>query len=217
MSLEIGRALEAQRRPDEYQHALEIVDAETARMTRLVNDLMTLARMDSGQAILQLADVDLSDVALEAVERMMPLAERSEVALETGELPELKIRGDHQYLLQMISNLIENGIKYSGKGKRVCVETSAAGGQAALRVSDTGPGIPAEHLPPLFDRFYRADVARTHGADNGDTPSGSGLGLSIVAWIVEAHHGSIHVASRVDEGTTFEVLLPLLAGAHVST
>ena len=91
-------------------------------MTRLVNDLMTLARMDAGQANLQLEDLDLSDVAVEAVERMSVVAERQNVTLELGELPELCIYGDRQYLIQMISNLIENGIKYSGANQKVIIE-----------------------------------------------------------------------------------------------
>ena len=93
---------------------------------RMVNDLMTLARMDSGQALLQSEKLDLSDVALEAVERMTTLAERQQVTLETTELPELIVKGDRQYLIQMISNLIENAIKYSGSGQKISVGTSSA-------------------------------------------------------------------------------------------
>ena len=178
-------------------------------MMRMVNDLMTLARMDSGQAILQFEKLDLSDVALEAVERMTGMAERQKVTLETAELPELTVNGDRQYLVQMISNLIENAIKYSGAGQSVKVETSAAAdGFAVLRVVDTGPGIPPEHLPHLFDRFYRVDQARTQG-DEATAPSGSGLGLSIVAWIIQAHGGKIHVESQVGQGTTIVITLPV--------
>ena len=208
VNLEVGRALSSKRSAAEYQRALQVVDAEGKRMTRLVNDLMTLARMDSGQAILQFDDLDLSDVALEAVERMSALAEQQRIKLETGEFPELLIRGDRQYLIQMISNLIENAVKYSGTGQTVRIETDTQNGKASLRISDTGPGIPPEHLPKLFDRFYRADAARSHNNDS-NSPTGSGLGLSIVSWIVQAHSGTIQVQSKVNEGTTFEVTLPL--------
>jgi len=211
-SLEIDQALSKNRSSTDYQRALQTINIENERMTRMVNDLMTLARMDSGQAILQFEALDLSDVALEAVERMTTLAERQQVTLETTELPELIVNGDRQYLIQMISNLIENAIKYSGSGQKISVVTSVySDGKketASLRVVDNGPGIPPEHLPHLFDRFYRVDQARTQG-DDSSSPSGSGLGLSIVAWIVEAHHGKINVESKVNEGTTFEVIFPL--------
>jgi len=210
-NLEINQALARTRSSAEYQRALQTVNIENERMMRMVNDLMMLARMDSGQAILHFETLDLSDVALEAVERMTALAERQHATLVTTELPELIVNGDRQYLIQMISNLIENAIKYSGAGQAVKVETSSdTTGSASLRVMDTGPGIPAEHLPHLFDRFYRVDQARTHD-DDSSAPSGSGLGLSIVAWIVEAHGGKINVQSQVNEGTTFEVTLPLVS------
>ena len=207
-NLEINQALSKNRSSAEYKRALQTINLENERMMRMVTDLMTLARMDSGQAILQFEKLDLSDAALEAVERMTTLAEQQNVKLETTELPELLIKGDRQYLIQMINNLIENAIKYSGSGQMVRVETSfGENGFALLRVRDTGPGIPAEHLPHLFDRFYRVDEARTYD-DDSSAPFGSGLGLSIVSWIVEAHHGKINVESQVNEGTIFEVTLP---------
>ncbi len=140
-------------------------------MTRLVNDLMTLARMDSGQAPLQLEDLDLSDVTVEAVERMTPLAERRHVTLEMGDMPELGVCGDRQYLIQTVSNLVENAIKYAGADQKVRIETgqvrNGKGDMAVLRVTDTGPGIPPEHLPRLFDRFYRVDQARARDPEFG--------------------------------------------------
>jgi heavy metal sensor kinase len=210
-NLEIDQALSKNRSSADYQRALQTINVENERMMRMVNDLMTLARMDSGQALLQFEKLDLSDVALEAVERMSSLAEHQQVRLETTELPELIVNGDRQYLIQMISNLIENAIKYSGSGQKISVGTSALiidkKEFASLRVVDNGPGIPPEHLPHLFDRFYRVDQARTQG-DDSSAPTGSGLGLSIVAWIVEAHGGKINVESKVNEGTTFEVRIP---------
>ncbi len=213
MNLEIGRMLSGNRSAPEYQHALQVVNSESERMTRLVNDLMVLARMDSGQTPLKLEDLDLSDVAVEAVERLSSLAERYQVSLEVGDLPELPIQGDRQQLIQMVSNLIENGIKYSGAHRTVRVETEPDrdGNRdlAALLVSDTGPGIPAEHIPHLFDRFYRVDPARSREADeDAASPTGSGLGLSIVAWIVKLHHGDIQVTSKLGAGTKFKVTLP---------
>jgi signal transduction histidine kinase len=121
--------------------------------------------------------------------------------------------GDRQYLLQMISNLVENGIKYTtGSDKRVRIETGLAEGDAWIRVSDNGPGIPPEHIPYLFDRFYRVDAARTRN-DQGEAdsqPTGSGLGLSIVRWIMQAHHGEIKVSSVPGAGTTFDIRFPAI-------
>jgi len=150
-------------------------------------------------------------VAVETVERLTPLANRNGVTLEAGNLPETRILGDRQYLLQMLSNLVENAIKYTtGDKKRVCVETGTADGCAWVRVSDTGPGIAPEHLPHLFDRFYRVDKARTRDAgmeSDPRWPTGSGLGLSIVQWIAQVHGGEVRVESTLGVGTTFEVRL----------
>jgi len=112
-------------------------------------------------------------------------------------------------LLQMLSNLVENAIKYTtGEKKRVSIVTGTADGSAWVRVSDTGPGIAPEHLPHLFDRFYRVDKARTRDTETESDPrppSGSGLGLSIVQWIAHVHGGEIRVESTLGTGTTLEV------------
>jgi signal transduction histidine kinase len=197
------------------QHALQVIHAESRRMTRLVNDLMTLARMDSGQTPLRFESLDLSDVIVEAADRMASLARPQEASLEIGDLPELPVKGDRQYLVQMASNLIENALKYGDAGQTVRISAGAVTDgrgrrRASFRVSDTGPGISAEHLPRLFDRFYRADSARTHNPEDAlPASAGSGLGLSIVAWIVQAHGGEIKVESRIGQGSTFEVLFPI--------
>lgn len=204
VNLESSRALAARRTPQEYQRALGVIQAENELMTNLVNDLLTLARMDSGQQVMEKTQLDLSDIALEAVERLVPLAERKNVRLETGELPEAIMIGDRRYLLQMMSNLVENGIKYTGgENKKVCVETGVTDGTSWAKVSDNGEGIAPEHLPHLFNRFYRADQSRTRSEN--DQPGGTGLGLSIVDWIVRMHAGEVRVETRPGVGTTFEV------------
>jgi heavy metal sensor kinase len=204
VNLEASRALSSKRTSQEYQRALNVIQSENEFMSHLVNDLLILARMDSGQMVLEKKPLDLSDIALDAVERLAQLAERKNVRLETSNLPEVNILGDRQYLLQMVSNLVENGINYtSGDVRRVKVETGADEDTAWVRISDTGAGIPPESLPHLFDRFYRVDNARTRNED--ESPSGNGLGLSIVQWIAQAHGGTVHVESVVGTGTTFEV------------
>ncbi len=209
--LEASRALAAPRAQQEYERALGVILSENDFMTRQVNDLLTLARLDAGRAVMKHEPLDLSELALEAVERLAPLAKRNHVRLETGELPEAHILGDHQYLLGMICNLIENGIKYTAGAERwVWINTGLEGNLARVWVSDNGPGIAAEHLPHLFDRFYRVDKARSQNTDDerpaqSKPTSGSGLGLAIAQWVVQAHGGDIRVESRVGEGTTFVV------------
>ena len=192
-------------------------------MTVIVNSLLLLARADTGQVTLDFQEVDLSHVALASVERLLPLAHQSHITLATGDLPEVLVLGDPQYLRQMLTNLIENGIKYTnGFGKRVYVELACEDGRwGIVRVQDDGPGISQEHLPSLFERFYRVDKARSRrqkGPFKSKTPDqgkpgGSGLGLSIVQWIVQAHGGEIRVESKIGAGSLFEVRLPLLSTA----
>jgi signal transduction histidine kinase len=129
------------------------------------------------------------------------------------------IQGDRQYLIQMLTNLVENALKYAGENdKTVTVETGCCQidevskddtpPRGWVRVIDNGPGIPPEHLPHLFDRFYRADSARGH-LDDLSSSTSSGLGLAIVQWIAQAHGGGASVTSEVGKGSTFEVWLPL--------
>ena len=228
VDLEAGRALAARRSPQEYERSLKVIHSENQFMVRLVNNLLTLARMDAGQVTLQSQALDLSDIALEVVERLAPLARKEGVRLQAGELPELPICGDRQYLAQMLSNLVDNAIKYS-RGQDRCVQIRSGErptkqgsveqrGQAWVAVSDNGPGIPPQDLPHLFDRFYQVDKARTQGereeaSAQAETPSGAGLGLSIARWIAQAHGGEIRVQSELGHGTTFEVSFPLATSA----
>lgn len=207
VNLETSRALAARRSQKEYERALRVVHSENEFMSHLVNDLLTLARMDNGQVPLEKKPLDLSDVAVDAIDRLTPLAARKGVRLETGDLPETRMRGDRQSLMQMISNLIENAIKYTdGNNKKVCIETGVTDGHAWVRVSDNGPGIAPEHFPHLFDRFYRVDKARARAMDEDlNAPGGSGLGLSIIQWIAQAHGGEVHVESTPGNGSSFEV------------
>ncbi len=216
IDLETNRALTQCVRPAEYRHVLQQIQAENEQMTAIVNSLLLLARADTGQMTLDLQEVDLSDIALASVERLLSLARQRQITLATGDLPEMLVCGDPRYLGQMLTNLIENGIKYtSGCGKRVLVELACEQKRwGIVRVRDDGPGISEEHLPLVFERFYRVDKARSsRQSSNGlehSEPGGSGLGLSIVQWIVHAHKGEIRVESTVGTGTLFEVRFPLL-------
>ncbi len=218
IELETERALERPRNPAEYQQALSIIQNENEYMASLVNDLLTLARMDAGQATLKPEKLDLGDVALEVAERLAPLAQRSGVELSTGDLPEVPIMGDRRLLVQMLTNLVGNAIKYvEGEHKAVRIEagrrTDGQKPAAWVQVIDNGPGIAREHLPHLFDRFYRVDASRTRKEEDDLAPelknlAGSGLGLAIVQWIAQAHGGNVSVTSEIGKGSVFQVDLP---------
>ncbi|BCL84136.1 two-component sensor histidine kinase [Ktedonobacteria bacterium brp13] len=212
IDLEVNRALTQCERPEDYRQVLEQIQAENAQMTTIVNSLLLLARADTGQIALDLQEVDLSDIALASVERLLPLARQNQITLATGDLPEVLVRGNPHYLGQMLTNVIENGIKYSsGTGKRVHVELACEQERwGVIHVQDDGPGIAEEHLPSLFERFYRVDKARLRKQRGQEEPGGTGLGLSIVYWIVQAHGGEIYVESKIGTGSLFIIRLPLL-------
>lgn len=215
INLEVNQALTQASTPEEYRQSLELIQAENEHMTAIVNSLLLLARADTGQLVLQQEEADLSDIALASVERLLPLAQQNNIAVSTGDLPELIVQGDPHHLGRMLMNLIENAIKYtSGVGKRVHVELTREGDWGVVRVRDDGPGIASDHLPYLFDRFYRVDKARTQ--EPQEEVGGTGLGLSIAQWIVLAHHGEIRVQSTIGEGSLFEVRLPLLETEDVT-
>ncbi|MDQ2716510.1 MAG: ATP-binding protein [Chloroflexota bacterium] len=199
-----------------YRQELEIIQAEAQQMTRMVNALLTLARADTDQIILAREPIDVSEVILDVVERLAPLAHEYGIELSLGEVPAFPASGDRWYLASALTNLIENGLKYTaGIGKRVHIESGTDGdGWGWIRVQDDGPGIAEEHWPHLFERFYRIDPARSSTQDHGEsayqTPSsGSGLGLTLVEWVVQAHGGKVCLQSRVGDGSRFEVWLPL--------
>ncbi|HKV85133.1 MAG TPA: HAMP domain-containing sensor histidine kinase [Ktedonobacterales bacterium] len=221
VDLEVSRGLTTRQPPEEYERILAAVRAENAHMSRLVEDLLMLARADTDQAQLRPEPLDLSDVALDALERLAPLARERRVELVAGALPELRVVADRAALTRLFVNLIENGVKYTtGAHARVTLTTGGDDTHGAswawARVADNGPGIPDEHLPHIFERFYRVDAARQRGdivTDTADGASGgSGLGLAIARWIAEAHGGFISVSSAPGEGSVFEARLPLVAG-----
>ncbi len=220
INLETSHALAALRPAKEYQRALQVIQSENELMSQLVNDMLTLARMDARQASLHKEPLDLSDLALDVLERLTPLAARHDIKLEAGELPEVTILGDRPSLIQMLTNLVENAIKYTaqngpGKPRQILVETGADPAQTLgwVHVTDTGLGISAEHIDHLFDRFYRVDASRSRvrEASSGDesAPAGSGLGLAIVEGIAQLHDGEINVESEPGKGSTFEIMFPL--------
>lgn len=208
IGLETGRMLGGRRTPEEYQQVLRTIQNENDHMTRLVNDLLQLARMESGQTRLDRTSEDLSDLVVEVLERLMPLAANQRVHLEAGDLPETLVQGDRAMLAQMVSNLVSNAIKYARSGDGwVKVETGTTGGQAWVRVEDNGAGVAPEDRPYIFDRFYRADRTGSQERDP-NAPTGSGLGLAIVRWIAQAHGGEACLEESSGTGAVFRVTLP---------
>jgi signal transduction histidine kinase len=219
IDLETNRGLSMRRSVDEHDRILRNIQSENTFMIRLVNNLLSLARMDAGQINLKTDALDLSDLTLEVIERMEPIVAAQSVQLVIGDLPEIIIQGDRPTLIQMLTNLVENAIKYSATITKPQVNISTgrreeAGREVAwVRVRDNGIGIASEQISHIFDRFYQADVARNRsnveGNLSGQDSSGTGLGLAITQWIVKAHHGDIRVESVVGQGSTFEVILPI--------
>jgi two-component system, OmpR family, sensor kinase len=216
IELEVSRTLERRRSFQEYEQALRLVRSENEWMGGLVNELLTLARLDAGQTARQRQPLDLSELVVDVIERLSPLARQKGVALHAGQLDEAPVLGERAYLSQMLINLVENAIKYvqaeAGPCVRLETRKEARQGLPGGRVDiiDNGPGIPAEHLPHLFERFYRVDPARTReaAAPPDSAALGSGLGLAIVQAIVQAHGGRIEVTSQAGQGSVFAVWIP---------
>ncbi len=186
------------------EDSLTSIESEVDRLTRMIGDLLLLARVESGKLPLAEEDVELDTLLLEVLEQGRVLA-HGRVDIRLAEIDQVLVRGDRDRLKQVVLNLVENAIKYTPEGGEVVVGLSKDDAEARLRVRDNGPGIPAEDLPHIFERFYRAEKSRTRSGDG----KGFGLGLSIAYWIVHRHGGRIEVQSIPGEGTTFEVYLPL--------
>jgi heavy metal sensor kinase len=187
----------------EARAALEQIMAEIERTSHLTENLLLLARADSGAAALQRHDVDLAMAVAEACAQVEVLARVQGLEL-TAELPErLHVAGDTHALRRLFLILLDNAVKYTPQGGRIEVTLREHGGDAVGEVRDSGIGIAQHDLPHVFDRFYRADRARSreHG--------GAGLGLAIARWIAESHGGAIAVVSELERGSRFEVRLPL--------
>jgi heavy metal sensor kinase len=201
---EIDVALEQPRSPAEYVDTLHSIGSETDRMTRLVYELLLLARSDAAGLRMEYEAVDMADLLPILTEQMQVEAENARATLRAHLQAPLVVQGDRDRLLQLFINLIENALTYA-PASQVTLHGWADNGCAVITVSDTGPGIPPEHLPHLFERFYRADTARSRS--NGE----SGLGLAIVQEIAHLHNGSVAVESELGEGTRFVVRLPIAA------
>ena len=192
---------------DTVGNAMTDIRDEVDHMTAMVDDLLLLARSDSGAVELERVPLDMGDIASTGASALTRLAEEREVSLVVDPVP-AEITGDPARLRQLVAILVDNAIRHAPSGSRVDVRVRTDGGDAVVVVEDQGPGIRAEDLPRVFDRFYRGA-----GAPGG----GTGLGLAIAAWIVERHGGRIAAANRDGGGARFTVRLPLVRGTPIST
>ncbi|MBI1853060.1 MAG: HAMP domain-containing protein [Planctomycetes bacterium] len=198
------QTLAKDREAPEYRESLEAVLRAARRMKSIVDGLLALTRADSGSVTLERDNVDLAEVVEETLALLEPLAGEHAVTLSSSG-PRPLIIGDRERIREVFTNLVTNAIRYNHRGGTVAVVVQENGTHVEAKVIDTGIGIAEEHVPHLFERFYRVDAARTRAA------GGSGLGLAITKWIVESHGGSITVSSREGEGSTFTVRLPRIS------
>ncbi len=177
---------------------------ETHRMSRIVESLLAISRLDAGEVKMERTRIDLGELAASTANEMALLADEKGIALSTRTANSVYVEGDRTRLQQVIVNLIDNSIKYTQEGGKIEVSIAREERTAVLGVSDNGPGIPSDCLPHVFERFYRADKARSRAS------GGAGLGLSIVKAICAAHAAEVKVSSQPGQGTCFRVELPLL-------
>ena len=184
--------------PEELRGSIGVIGAQARKMSALISQLLTLARADSGKQKLQYELVNLSELAEIIVEEQSIAAEEKGITLLTDIQPEILLRADETMMMRLFINLISNSITYGKPDGHTLVTLSANEAEITGSVQDDGIGIPADKLDKIWQRFYQVDPARTSGSS-----SGSGLGLSMVKWIVQAHGGRIEVSSRLGEGSCF--------------
>lgn len=186
--------------------AMRDIADEAKRMSRLVNDMLSLARADAGQTM-EKVPVDMKPLVEEVVRRAQFLPRKADwITGDLSALDDITVQGNKDYLQQLLFIFIENGFKYTPQGY-VKLDAIMRGGQIGIRISDTGIGMDKGEVPHIFERFYRADISR-------GVTAGTGLGLSIAKWIIDEHGGSIEVMTRKDEGSIFIIWLPV--GFHLN-
>lgn len=188
---------------ERYREALADCVEESDRVLVMLNTLMDITEAESGAMPLQREAVRLVEVAARALDLYRDVADARDITLEAGMSDDVQVSGDRVRLEQVAANLVDNALKYTPPGGRVTVDVAREGGQALLRVTDTGAGIREDELPRIWERLFRGDTSRTE--------RGLGLGLSLVKAVVEAHGGAVSVQSTPGAGSTFSVTLPVLS------
>lgn len=201
----IDVALEQPRTPEECQATIASIGEEVDRIRAIVDDLLLFARADSGKLSMALVPMRLGTIVEAQVEAHQFQAEERGITLTLGDLAQDPIAGDERWVHQVVCNLLDNALKFTPEQGQVSVEMRSSGTSVEVLVHDTGPGIPAEDLERIFDRFFRSDPSRSRS----NVP-GLGLGLAIASWVVKEHGGSLRAANRPQGGSTFTVTFPKL-------
>jgi two-component system, OmpR family, sensor kinase len=170
-----------------------------------VEDLFTLARADAGNYPVRMQPLYFDELIHEVVAAARILAATRQVTIDVTQVPPVSITGDEELLRRLIVNLLDNAIRHSPDGGRVHVELHATDARCHFTVTDSGPGIPEESQPHIFERFYRVDASRARGGTDG----GAGLGLALVRWVATVHGGEVELSRSSAQGSSFTVVLPL--------
>ena len=211
MQAEATLALSKERAPDDYRKALETISQESDHMSSVIGKLLILARSDAGKEQLNFEDVDLKELIIGLAANIEAFAQDKGIKFTVDTKDDVNVSGDKVKLRQLFTNILENAVRYTPADGKISISLLEKESNAVVSISDTGIGIPPEHLPHIFERFYRVDKARAR-ADGG-----VGLGLAIAKIIAESHKGKIQVESEVGKGTTFIVSIPVkvLTQQHV--
>jgi heavy metal sensor kinase len=197
-------ALRKKRTQDDYRKSLGLISQEAAHMSAVVGKLLYLARIDAGKDQVNFERINLKELLTELASDIEVLAREKGIEFKLARLESLSIEGDRVKLEQLFLNLLENAIRYTPSGGSISASIVREGKAAVIIIKDTGIGISKEHMPHLFERFYRVDKARSRAE------GGAGLGLAICQHIAQVHNGKIEVESQIGKGSTFSVSLPLV-------
>jgi two-component system phosphate regulon sensor histidine kinase PhoR len=195
---------------DHIHEFLEIIRKNAARMSRLTEDLLTLARVESGEQRFDIQPSAPGDLLHEVVQSFSTMAQAQGIELVVENQADIPVAADREAIHQVFANLVDNALKYAASGRRIVLGARGQGHMVEFYVQDFGPGIPSEHLPRLFERFYRVDKARSRES------GGTGLGLAIAKHIILAHGGTIRAESELNHGCMFLFTIPTAVAAQAS-
>jgi signal transduction histidine kinase len=190
------------RTEEEYRETLAIIEQQSTRLTRIVEDMFTLARADAGGYPVHRTLMYLDEIVDDVVRAARVLADAKQVSIALATVQSASFSGDEELVRRLVGNLLDNAVRHAPARSTVQVHLKEEAGNYLLSVSDTGDGIPPESQPHIFERFFRGDVART------SSTGGAGLGLALARWVARAHGGDVTLVTSSPQGTMFEAVLP---------